>query len=256
MKTINLAFILLSGFFLLSYSIKPKPTIYIIGDSTVRNSNKEYWGWGTLLSDFLDTTKIKVDNHAMAGRSTRTFVKEGRWAKVDSLMKKGDYLLIQFGHNEGSKPDTSRQGYRGVLRGIGQDSVVLDWGNGKLEVVRSYGENLRRFVQKAKSKGVKPVLLSMIPRNQWDEEGKVKRANQDFGLWAKQIAAQEKIPFVDLNEITAQKYDKLGPEFVKSKYFPGDHTHTNYEGAMENAASVIDGLTALKDPIIKYLNSL
>lgn len=239
----------------LSY-LQPKPTIYIIGDSTVRNSNKEYWGWGTLLPEFLDTTAIRVSNHAMAGRSTRTFVKEGRWAKVDSSMKRGDYLLIQFGHNEGSQPDTSRRGYRGVLRGIGQDSVVLDWGNNQYEVVRTYGENLRRMVKQAKSKGVKPILLSMIPRNQWDAQGKVKRANQDFGLWAKQIAEEEKIPFIDLNELSALKYDKMGPEAVKAKYFPGDHTHTNYDGAMENAASVVEGLLALKHPISKYLNTL
>src|SRR5690606_33672475 len=103
------------------------------------------------------------------------FRKEGRWDRVTSLFKPGDYLLIQFGHNEGSKPDTTRQGYRGVLRGIGQDSVVLNWGDGSSEVVRSYGENLRRFVQEAKQKGVTPIILSMIPRNQWDKEDKVKR---------------------------------------------------------------------------------
>ncbi|MCA5003847.1 rhamnogalacturonan acetylesterase [Sphingobacterium bovistauri] len=254
MKVFKLLFITLIGLVSLSY-LKPKPTIYIIGDSTVRNSNKEYWGWGTLFSEFLDTAKIRVSNHAMAGRSTRTFVKEGRWAKVDSSMKAGDYLFIQFGHNEGSSPDTSRRGYRGVLRGIGQDSVVLDWGNNQYEVVRTYGENLRRMVKQAKSKGVQPILFSMIPRNQWDAQAKVKRANQDFGLWARQIAEAEQVPFIDLNELTAKKYDQLGAEAVKSKYFPGDHTHTNYDGAMENAASVIDGLIALKHPIIKYLNT-
>src|SRR5689334_20610681 len=94
-----------------------KPTIYIIGDSTVRNSNKEQWGWGTLIADLFDSTKISVSNNAMAGRSTRTFVKEGRWDKVLSSLKEGDYVLMQFGHNEGSRPDTTRAGYRGVLRG-------------------------------------------------------------------------------------------------------------------------------------------
>ena len=236
-----------------SFMYKPKPTIYIIGDSTVRNSNKEFWGWGSLLGEFLDTTKVRIDNHAMAGRSTRTFVKEGRWRKVDSLMKKGDYLLIQFGHNEGSKPDTSKAGYRGVLRGTGKDSVILDWGNNTREVVRTYGENLRRMVQRAKEKGVNPVLLSMIPRNQWDEHGKVKRAKNDFGLWAKQIAEEENIAFVDLNEITAVKYDKLGPDRVKMNYFPGDHTHTNYAGAKENALSVVTGLKDIKHPIRKLI---
>ncbi|WP_312187818.1 rhamnogalacturonan acetylesterase [Sphingobacterium sp.] len=241
--------------FLLNSFVKQqnKPTIYLIGDSTVKNSNKEYWGWGTLLPELLDTTRVRVDNHAMAGRSTRTFVKEGRWAKVDSLLKPGDFLLIQFGHNEGSKPDTSKQGYRGVLRGIGRDSIVLDWGNGKKETVHTYGENLRRFVLAAKNKGVTPILLSMIPRNQWDNKGKVKRADQDFGLWAKQIAGEEGVAFLDLNSITADKYDQLGPEVVKSSFFPGDHTHTNKDGARENALSVAEGLRRIKSQLVQYI---
>lgn len=238
---------------LLSFAQQKKPRIYIIGDSTVRNSNEQFWGWGSLLSEFLDTAAISIENHAMAGRSTRTFRKEGRWHKVDSLMKPGDYLLIQFGHNEGSTPDTSRQGYRGVLRGIGQDSVVLHWADGQQEVVRTYGENIRRFVREAKQKGVTPIILSMIPRNQWDESGRVKRADQDFGLWAKQIAEQEQVGFINLNEITAAKYDRLGPALVKKKYFPGDHTHTNYEGARENAASVAEGIIVTNSPLKKYI---
>ncbi|MFD1768652.1 rhamnogalacturonan acetylesterase [Sphingobacterium suaedae] len=247
--------LLVAGILLLAFDLQHKPTIYIIGDSTVRNSNKEYWGWGTLLPEFLDTTAVAIANHAMAGRSTRTFRKEGRWDRLDSLLKPGDYLFIQFGHNEGSKPDTTKQGYRGVLRGIGKDSVLLDWGNGKSEVVYSYGENLRRFVREAKEKRVNPVIFSMIPRNQWDEDGHVKRANHDFGLWARQIAAEEGVPFVDLNEITALKYEKLGPDTVKKRYFPGDHTHTNYEGAKENAASVVAGLQELQHPLIKFMTS-
>src|SRR5689334_11961307 len=80
-----------------SFIQQQQPTIYIIGDSTVRNSNKEQWGWGTLLPEFFDSTKISISNQAMAGRSTRTFIKEGRWDKVLSTLKKGDYVLMQFG---------------------------------------------------------------------------------------------------------------------------------------------------------------
>ncbi|HLS96800.1 MAG TPA: rhamnogalacturonan acetylesterase [Sphingobacterium sp.] len=244
--------ILLLGILLWSFGQQRKPTIYIIGDSTVRNTDQEYWGWGSLLPEFLDTAQITIANHAMAGRSTRTFQKEGRWDKVDSLLKPGDYLLIQFGHNEGSRPDTTKQGYRGVLRGIGKDSVVLDWGNGRTETVYTYGENLRRFVRQARRKGAMPIILSMIPRNQWDQEGRVKRADMDFGLWARQIAEEEGVPFVDLNEITAAKYEQLGPDAVKEKYFPGDHTHTNKAGAWVNAASVVEGLQAIQHPLAKY----
>lgn len=245
--------VLLAFVFISFVADQYRPTVYLIGDSTVRNSNQEYWGWGTLLPEFLDSNQVSVNNQAMAGRSTRTFVKEGRWAKVDSMLRPGDYLLIQFGHNEGSKPDTSKQGYRGVLPGVGTDSVVLDWGSKGKEVVYSYGENLRRFVIAAKNKGVTPILISMIPRNQWDGTGKVKRADRDYGLWARQIAEEQEIAFLDLNRITADKYDQLGAELVKKRFFPGDHTHTNREGAMENAASVVQGLKEIQSSLINYL---
>lgn len=232
-----------------------RPTIYIIGDSTVRNSNKEQWGWGTLLPEFFDTTRIAISNQAMAGRSTRTFIKEGRWDRVLSTLKKGDYVMMQFGHNEGSKPDTTRGGYRGVLRGTGDDSVQLTWPDGTPEVVHSYGWYIRKFVRDAKAKGATPIVLSMIPRNDW-KDGKVLRADKNYGQWAKEIADAEGVLFIDLNAITADKYDALGAEKVKA-YFPGDHTHTNQEGARVNAASVVDGIRSnTKNTLNKYLLKL
>jgi rhamnogalacturonan acetylesterase len=231
---------------LCSFLVLPqrKPVVYIIGDSTVRNTNRPQCGWGEMISEFLDTTQIKVSNQAMAGRSTRTFIKEKRWEKVINAIQPGDYLIMQFGHNEGSKPDTSKAGYRGVLRGTGNDSVSLNWGDTLTEVVHSYGWYLRKFVREAKAKGATPVICSMIPRNQW-ADGKVKRADKDFGKWAEEIAKEEGVFFINLNAITADKYDALGPEQVKA-LFPGDHTHTNEEGAKINAASVTEGIRSLK----------
>ena len=217
-----------------------KPTLYIIGDSTVRNSNKEQWGWGTLISDFLDSTKIYVSNNAMAGRSTRTFIKEGRWEKVLSSLNKGDFVMMQFGHNEGSRPDTSKAGYRGVLKGTGEDTVELTWPDGSKEVVHTYGWYIKKFISDAKAKGATPIVLSMIPRNEF-RDGKVQRAANDFGKWAKESAEQGGAFFIDLNAITADKYDQWGAEKVK-EFFPGDHTHTNKEGATVNAASVVEGI--------------
>jgi rhamnogalacturonan acetylesterase len=225
---------------LAAFRLQEKPTLYIIGDSTVRNTNKEQWGWGTLISDYFDTTKINISNQAMAGRSTRTFIKEGRWDKVISSIKKGDYQFMQFGHNEGSKPDTSKAGYRGVLKGTGDDTVMLTWAGGTKEIVHSYGWYLKKFIGEAKAKGATVVVMSMIPRNEF-KDGKVQRANNDYGKWAKEAAGQGGAYFVDLNAITADKYDKLGPDEVK-KFFPGDHTHTNKEGADVNAQSVVEGL--------------
>src|SRR5215510_10645930 len=116
-------YVLLLGLSSLIYSFsllqEKRPTLYIIGDSTVRNTNKEQWGWGTLISDLFDTTRIKVANHAIAGRSSRSFTNEGRWCRLDSLLQPGDYVLMQFGHNDGSYPDTSRRN-RGTLKGTGE----------------------------------------------------------------------------------------------------------------------------------------
>lgn len=227
-----------------------KPVLYIIGDSTVRNTNRPQCGWGEMISEFLDTTAIGISNQAMAGRSTRTFIKEKRWERVISAIQPGDFLIMQFGHNEGSKPDTSRAGYRGVLRGIGEDSVILNWVDTLTEVVHSYGWYLRKFVREAKAKSAVIVICSMIPRNQW-VDGKVKRAGNDFGKWAKEIAEQEAAYFVDLNSITADKYDSMGPDAVKA-LFPGDHTHTNEAGARINAASVAEGIRDAKGLTLQY----
>lgn len=235
-----------------AFTIQNKPTVYIIGDSTVRNTGKGQAGWGSMLINFLDSNKVNVSNQAMAGRSTRTFIKEGRWDNVLSTLKSGDYVLMQFGHNEGSAPDTTRRGYRGVLRGMGDETKELTWPDGTKEVVLTYGSYLRKFIKEAKAKGAIPIVLSMIPRNQW-KDGKVLRANNDFGKWAKEAAELEGVTFIDLNQITADKYDVMGPDKVK-ELFPGDHTHTNEAGATINAASVIDGIKLQKQlPLNSYL---
>ncbi len=237
-----------------SFIFSEKPTLYIIGDSTVRNTNRPQCGWGDKIADFFDTNRINISNQAMAGRSTRTFIKEKRWEKVMSTIKKGDYLIMQFGHNEGSRPDTNRAGYRGVLRGTGNETVELTWPDSTKETVHTYGAYLRKFVQDAKAKGAIPIIASMIPRNQF-KDGKVKRATDDYGKWAKEIAASEGVAFIDLNSITADKYDVLGAEKVKD-FFPGDHTHTNEAGASLNAASVTEGIRSLKHlGLNKYLLS-
>ncbi|PJJ59917.1 rhamnogalacturonan acetylesterase [Hymenobacter chitinivorans] len=238
---------------LLAFGKGPKrPTLYLIGDSTVRNTNAPQMGWGTQLPAFFDTARINIDNRAMAGRSTRTFVSEKRWRVVDSLLRPGDFLLMQFGHNEGSAPDTTKAGRRGVLPGTGEETKQLIWPNGRPETVHTYGWYLRQFIRQAKAKGVTPLVASMIPRNQW-QDGKVKRATQNFGGWAREVARQENVAFIDLNQLTADKYDRLGPEAV-AKLFAGDHTHTNEAGALLNAASVVEGIRAnRKIALNKYL---
>ena len=235
-----------------AFLAKPVPTLFIIGDSTVRNTGAGQLGWGQALPAFFDTTRLHIVNNAMAGRSTRTFISEGRWTKTIAAIKPGDYLIMQFGHNEGSPPDTTKTGRRGVLRGTGPETKSLVWPDGHPETVNTYGWYLRKFIQEAKAKGATPVVCSMIPRNEW-KDGKVQRADQDFGKWAAEVAQQEGVEFINLNDITARKYEQLGPEETK-KFFPGDHTHTNAAGAQLNAASVVDGIRADKKLALnKYL---
>ncbi|AWW33188.1 rhamnogalacturonan acetylesterase [Echinicola strongylocentroti] len=234
-----------------------KHTLYIIGDSTVRNSRGDggpgQWGWGTFIDDFFDSTKLEVSNQAMAGRSTRTFVKEGRWQRVLDDLKPGDFVMMQFGHNEGSKPDTTRAGYRGVLRGTGDETVELTWPDGTEETVHTYGWYLKKFVTEAKKKGATPIICSMIPRNKF-QDGEVERANQDYGKWAKEIARKTGAYFVDLNSIVADQYDEWGANVVPS-LFEKDHTHTNEAGARINAWSAVQGIKSLEDCKLKaYLS--
>jgi lysophospholipase L1-like esterase len=238
----------------LAFINQQKPTIYLIGDSTTHNNDKETWGWGSIIPNYFDLSRISIENHAMAGRSTRTFIKEGRWKKVDSLLKPGDYVMMVFGHNEGSKPDTNKSGYRGVLKGTGDETVELTWPNGTKETVHTYGWYFRKFIRDTKAKGATPMVLSMIPRNEF-REGKVIRADNDYGKWAREVAQQEGAIFIDMNHITADKYDKWGPDSVK-KFFPGDHTHTNKMGATINAESVAEGIRAdSKNPLNNYLKN-
>lgn len=255
MKLLKITLILLvTAFVGLAFITQQKPTIYLIGDSTTHNSDKETWGWGSTIPDYFDLSKISIQNHAMAGRSTRTFIKEGRWNKVDSLLKPGDYVMMVFGHNEGSQPDTTKKGYRGVLKGIGEETIELNWPNGTKETVHTYGWYFRKFIRETKAKGATPIVLSMIPRNEF-RDGKVIRANNDYGKWAQEVAQQEGAMFIDMNRITADKYDKWGADSVK-KFFPGDHTHTNKLGATINSESVVDGIRAdAKNPLNKYLKN-
>lgn len=172
-----------------------------------------------------------------------------------AVLKPGDFVMMQFGHNEGSKPDTSKAGNRGVLRGTGNETTTLQYADGRTEIVHTYGWYLRKFITDAKSKGAVPVVLSMIPRNVW-KDGKTVRASNDFGKWATEAVEQEGVYFIGLNSITADKYDRMGPEKVK-EFFPVDHTHTNEAGARLNATSVIEGLKQIHTcPLNKYLQSI
>src|SRR5687768_1827122 len=122
---------------------KQKPVLYIIGDSTVKNGSgtgqQNLWGWGSFIAGYFDTTKINVENHAIGGRSSRTFITEGRWDRILERLKPGDFVIMQFGHNDaGPLDDTARA--RGTIKGMGEDSGAIKNQIGKVnEVVHTNG---------------------------------------------------------------------------------------------------------------------
>ena len=248
--------ILLSSFILINKE-ENKPTLFFIGDSTVKNGKGDgsgnMWGWGDLMAPFFDTTKIKVVNDALGGTSSRTFLTKGLWDKVLNKIQKGDYVIMQFGHNDGSPLDDTARA-RGTIKGVSDSAREIYNLITKLqEVVHTYGWYLAKFVNDIKTKGATAIICSPIPRNDW-KDGKLIRYNgTGYGLWAKQTAETTGAYFIDLNTLIAEVYDVLGPEKV-NPYFPNEHTHTSREGAALNAACVVKGIRQLmKCELEKYL---
>jgi lysophospholipase L1-like esterase len=243
------------------------PTVFFIGDSTVRNGRDDgqgkgaegQWGWGNPIAAYFDQTKINVVNRAIGGLSSRTYLTGGHWERTLALVKAGDVVLMQFGHNDnGAINDTSRA--RASIKGVGDETQEIDNLLTKQhEVVHSYGWYLRKFIADAKAKGATPVVCSLIPRKGWDENGKINRAKNDYAGWAAEIARQENVGFIDLNEMIANKYDELGHDPVMKLFpqvTPDEHTHTNLAGAELNARFVIAGLKAIKgQPLQAFLSA-
>ena len=207
-------------------------------------------GWGDELAQYFDTDKVNIVNRAIGGRSSRTYITEGHWADVLRLVKPGDVVLLQFGHNDGGPLDDAARA-RGSLPGTGQESKEIE--NPVLkrhETVHTYGWYMTEYVREAKAKGAIPVICSLVPRKIW-KDGKIVRGAATYGGWAKQVADAEHVDFIDLNEITARKYDAMGEAAVEP-LFGDEHTHTTVAGAVINAESVVAGLKALPDdPVAK-----
>lgn len=221
-----------------------KPTLYIIGDSTVRNGTSGQMGWGDPLVRHFDPAKIEVVNRAIGGRSSRTFLTEGRWDAVMANLKKGDFVMMQFGHNDGGPLNDGR--CRASIKGAGDDSErIVNKLTGKPETVRSFGWYLRKYARDTRAKGAVPVIVSPIPRNVW-KDGEISRDREGHRRWAQQVAAEERAPFVDFNYLLADRYQSLGQEGVARLFAGSDHTHTSPEGAEFNARVMVRAIRDLK----------
>lgn len=223
------------------------PSLVLLGDSTVRNGRDDgadgQWGWGEPLAGHFDATKLNVVNRAVGGLSSRTFLTQGHWARARMLLKPGDVVVMQFGHNDASPVNDPRRA-RGTLPGTGEETEAIDnLLTGQPEVVHTYGWYLRQFIREARAAGATPVVASPVPRRQW-REGRIVRAADTYGGWARTVAAEEGAPWVDLNEVIARRYDELGAEAVRA-LFADEHTHTTRVGAELAAGIVADALRAL-----------
>jgi lysophospholipase L1-like esterase len=227
-----------------------QPTIYIAGDSTAANAKD--LGWGEHFAAFFDAAKATVVNRARGGRSARTFYDEGLWSALRDSLHAGDYVLIQFGHNDGGSPNQDKA--RGDLPGIGEEAREFTMPNGSQQLIHTFGWYLRTFIRDAKAKGAHPLLLSPTVRNIW-KDGAVERGLGNFKDWSAAVAKADNVPYLDHTDAIADKYEALGPEKV-AQYFPVDHTHTSPEGAELNASLVVACMKGLADsPFTPYLSA-
>jgi rhamnogalacturonan acetylesterase len=238
------------------------PSLFIIGDSTVRNGRGRgdggQWGWGDWLAPYFDTNKINVVNRALGGTSSRTFYRD-QWPRTLALLKPGDFVIMQFGHNDTSpineKTLNSRTRSRGTIKGVGDGTVAItNILTKKFEIVHSFGWYEKQMVQEARAKGATPMICSLIPRNNW-ENGRVRRNQNDYAGWAGKVAAAGHAPFLDINEIIARRYDELGQAAVQPLFVAGAGPHTSLAGAQTNALCVVSALKGLKEnPLAKYFS--
>ena len=235
-------FFILLAFIAMSFSFTAKPiTIYMIGDSTMSIKAPRAYpetGWGMPFAGFFDST-VKVDNRAKNGRSTRTFISENLWQPVFDNLNEGDYVFIQFGHNDESKEKTERY-------------TTPD----------QYKENLTRFVKETRSKKAIPVLLTPVSRRRFDKEGNALETHAAYSPLVKEVAKALNVLFIDLDTKSKDLYQRMGMEnsrllFLQLKpgehpNYPGgkdDNTHFNELGARLIAQIVLAEIKVI-DPLL------
>ncbi len=224
-----------------------KTTLYCIGDSTMANKkdpdkNPEH-GWAQVLQPFF-TTNITVINKAVNGRSTRSFIAEKRWDSIYSKLKKGDYVFIEFGHNDEKIEDPSRY----------------------TNPHTAYRHNLIKFVNESRAKGAIPVLLTSIARRNFNEKGVLIPTHGDYPLETRLVAQELNVPFIDLEYYTEQLEESYGPEKSKQLHLhfkagenpyydkdKADDTHLSLLGATSIAQIVINQIKESKEPSLKTL---
>ncbi|HTB63658.1 MAG TPA: rhamnogalacturonan acetylesterase [Opitutales bacterium] len=227
------------------------PTIWLIGDSTVHNGTGTgsdlLWGWGAPFEYYFDRTRINVVNRAMGGTSSRSFY-TSLWSKVLDNVKKGDFVIMQFGANDNGSPVTGKTS----IKGIGDETQDV---NG--ETVHTFGWYMTQYIKETRDKGATPIICSLTPRNRFQPDGHFLRDNTTHAAWAAQTAKDTNTLYIDLYELIARKSEQLGKDAVAAYYGPPatEYLHTNWLGAVSNAECVVGALKAMKDdPLANYFS--
>lgn len=202
-------------------------TVYLMGDSTVTDQPREPWNsWGQMLPRFFKSG-VAIANHAESGESLKSSLGAKRLDKVLSTMRAGDYLFIQFGHND--------QKERGSNVGA----------------FTSYAADLKRFVAEARKVGGIPVLVTSMNRRTFDSAGKITNSLGDYPEAVRRVAQEEHVPMIDLNAMSRPFYETLGPENSKKAFV--DNTHHNNYGSYELAKCVVQGIKQNRLDLAKFL---
>ena len=196
-----------AGVLLTMTTVFAAPTLHLVGDSTMADKPKEpanpETGWGQALPALLKPEAGRVVNYAMNGRSTKSFIDEGRWAKVVAALQPGDFVIIQFGHND-EKAD--------------KPAVYAAAGG-------AYRDNLRRFVREAREHGATPILATPVARRRWSAAGELVETHGEYPAALRAVAAEEKVPLLELNLLTSELERGHGVEGSK-------RLHLHYAGGV------------------------
>ena len=246
MKTFVVAFsILFLNVFV--FGQKQVITVYLAGDSTMAEKTSDKrpeTGWGEYLQSQFDDERVKIENHAQNGRSTKSFIDEGRWQAITEKLKKGDYVFIEFGHNDQKKEDPKRFA----------------------DANTDYRNNLIRFIKDVRAKKAFPVLLTPVMRRKFDAAGNFEDTHGDYPDAVRKVADEQKVPLIDMHRLSEAVIKRYGAEdsrklFLQLKagenpnYPKGveDNTHFSPLGAEEMAKAVVAEIERQKINLRKYL---
>ena len=236
--------------FTLAAAAPTRTTVFMIGDSTMADrptpERNPYRGWGQMLPQFLDDS-VAVRNFAVNGRSTKSFIDEGRWTAVLAQLQPGDYVIIQFGHNDEKREDPKRY----------------------TDPNGSYRDNLRRFVTESRAKGATPILFTSIARRDFTPAGTLHDTHGAYPQATRDVATALHVPLVDLQQTTSALLTGAGPERSKllfgwvapgtNEMYPeglSDDTHLSVTGATEVARLAARGLVATGLPLGRHVRGL